>query len=222
MRLFARKNGWFRVSKLKYADELGNVQNAVDELSTFVLSTPSAGISEGQSDSSFTLEESHYANAEAGPSVLTIPSSPVRPGYITIDDTDEELAKDDAIDPLTNRRCNEVIKDYQDFGLSRFAINEKILAERSNIDDLLALLSLDELKDLGKELKISGKTTRSTLIEAILRISSSQSTLTSMFAVGQARADARRSGERGKGKQRMPSLKEQQRSQTQMLIAKSQ
>ena len=50
------------------------------------------------------------------------------------------------VDPLVNRTVDEIEKDKQDFGLSRFAINEKILAERADVDELLSMLSLDELK----------------------------------------------------------------------------
>jgi len=56
------------------------------------------------------------------------------------------LDADEQIDPLVNRPVKEVIKEEKEFGLSRFAINERILARRSDIDELLSLLSLDELK----------------------------------------------------------------------------
>lgn len=108
------------------------------------------------------------------------------------------------VDPLVNRTIDEIEKDKHEFGLSRFAISERILAERADIDELLSMLSLDELKTLGKELRVSNKaTTRSALIQAIKLNASNQSTLTSMFAAGAAKVEAKKAAMRArKGKGR--------------------
>jgi len=92
---------------------------------------------------------------QAGPSTIVIPSSPVfsDSGIVVIaSDTEDEAedrkgkkrAKD--IDPLSNRFIQEIKQDEHSFGLSRFAISEEILAGRADIDELLSMLSLDELK----------------------------------------------------------------------------
>ena len=164
VRLFSRKNGWFRVAKLAYCDEIANMQRTVEELC----------LAPGQS---LPLPEDYRDTptpmpVEAGPSRLT---SQAPSEYILIDDDDDnegaegqsdEIKRDDGnhalaeastsanvsliaeepIDPLVNRTLEAIEKDKQDFGLSRFAINEKILAERADVDELLSMLSLDELK----------------------------------------------------------------------------
>lgn len=160
VRLFSRKNGWFRVSKIGYHDELVDVQAAVDEICETNAPT---------SDGTTTVEE--RSEPEAGPSGTSgsvVPSSSQHQdvgdsGIILIDSDDEDpkagkgkaksLAKskkvgklEGAKDPLSNRPVKEVKKEIQDFGLTRFAINERILAERNDVDELLSLLSLDELK----------------------------------------------------------------------------
>lgn len=128
VRLFSRKNGWFRISRLGYYDEIGDMTIAANEVCQY--EEPDEPV--------------------AGPSVSP---SPAPSEIIAIDDDDEDEHKkpidvdgDLDTDPMTNRTVEEVKKDEKDFGLSRFAINEKILAERSDIDELLSLLSLDELK----------------------------------------------------------------------------
>lgn len=195
----------------------------------------------------------------AGPSRL---SSQSLSEYIVIDDDDEEdeisrhVAEPSAagpsnvippqpVDPLVNRTVGEIAKDKHDFGLSRFAISEKILADRADVDELLSMLSLDELKvrrplsrqqahtegdsqALGKELRVSNKaTTRSALMQAIKLNASSQSTLTSMFAAGAAKAEAKKAALRArKGKGRASDISDGTRSppatsQTQLVISKS-
>ena len=206
MRLFARKNGWFRLAKLKYWDEIGNLQAATDELC--IASAPAS-----ETDSVAEVDAAHSKDMpEVGPS-SPITRSPLLPHIIVLQDTDEEdaeLAK--AKDPLTDRPLREVEQELQDFGLSLFAISEKQLAERADVTELLNLLSLEELKELAKQLKITGRTTRATIIEAIMRSASSQSTITSMFANHTAK---------GKGRATPAvTLRERQKSQVDLIIAK--
>lgn len=209
MRLFSRKNGWFRISRLAYTDEIGDLQPAANEICSY----------EDLSAKTEPMEP------EAGP------SSPRQPNLSVIIIDDDDFGDEHKpvlldVDPLTNRPVDEVKREIETFGLSRFGINEKILADRSDIDELLALLSLDELKALGKDLKIGGKTTRSTLIAAIKQNASNQSTLTSMFAAQAAAAANKlvRKGSKGKGKGKAPSpaldVQTQIKRQTELVIKK--
>lgn len=147
MRLFSRKNGWFRLAKLGYHDEIANMKRTVDELCGL------AKINDQVQEDAHLKEEDE--GMQAGPSTIVIPSSPVlsESGIVVIvSDTEDEIedrkgkkrAKD--IDPLSNRSLAEIKQDQQSFGLSRFAITEEILASRADIDELLTMLSLDELK----------------------------------------------------------------------------
>lgn len=263
VRLFSRKNGWFRVARLGYHDELVDVQAAVDEICN-TTATISCAQAEA-STSSTNLAEKNQSPDEVmgnsdngnGPDVIddrdasggqsssrnaaataaTAAPDPSRllgkhrssSSIICIESDDEALktplagtngssgsnrliqssnttksiknrskTKDDNIktgklsDPLSNRSIAEIKKDTEDFGLTRFAINEQTLARKNDIDELLSLLSLDELKVLGKDLRIASHyTTRSVIIEAIRKTSSNQSTITSMFAVSAANAKAK-------------------------------
>lgn len=181
VRLFARKNGWFRSNRLeKYSDEIGleNIQKAVDELCGLRVETEEDPRGSGDSDVGSDAVRQRSASptlrtrascAQVGPSnYIELNSSPQpdsdndASGIITIDDDDDEdedaerkasngtysasAREQSATDPLSNRSLEEVKKDQHDFGLSRFAINEAILAQNNDIDELLALLSLDELK----------------------------------------------------------------------------
>ena len=162
VRLFSRKNGWFRVSRIGYHDELVDVQAAVDEICETT----------APAESSTSARNNHDEEKipEAGPSGINsalnidVPVSSQEKiedsGIIMIDsDLDMEgsisgkekgkskaVRTDKLVDPLSKRSIKEVKKEIQDFGLSRFAINERILAERNDIDEMLGLLSLDELK----------------------------------------------------------------------------
>lgn len=166
VRLFSRKNGWFRVSRIGYHDELVDVQAAVDEICETTAEVPYTSASckpeeEGRAD------QTPEAGPPNTPGILSVAScSPQEidnSGIILIasdiEEEEEEVSTDrkgrktsnsrkeqNLIDPLSNRSIKEVKKEIQDFGLSRFAINERILAERNDIDELLRLLSVDELK----------------------------------------------------------------------------
>ena len=149
VRLFSRKNGWFRLAKLGYHDEVADMKRTVDEL---------CGLLQGsqlQVPEDFADIKDEDKGMQAGPSTIIIPSSPVisESGIVVIaSDTEDEVedrkgkkrAKD--IDPLSNRSIQEIKQDEHSFGLSRFAISEEILASRADIDELLSMLSLDELK----------------------------------------------------------------------------
>jgi Fanconi-associated nuclease 1 len=166
VRLFARKNGWFRVARLGYHDELVDVQAAVNEICNT--------IGPGEEKPVSAVEDPHTQICVAGPSGTSAQAQQETYSLldesivITIDSDEEEAciikkerAKDVsskldksvdkgkgrvAVDPMSNRPLKEVKKEQKDFGLTRFAINEQILAERNDVDELLSLLSLDELK----------------------------------------------------------------------------
>lgn len=149
MRLFSRKNGWFRIAKLAYFDEIGDMQKTVDELCRPLLDCQTAlEVSREQEQD----VETQKLSLKAGLSIINIPSSPLVDQestiYIHDEEDDEGLAYNTTtpIDPLSNRRIDEINKEMHEFGLSRFAINENILAERADVNELLSLLSLDELK----------------------------------------------------------------------------
>lgn len=278
VRLFSRKNGWFRVSRIGYHDELVDVQAAVDEI------CETRAIDAKIEDPCQTNDTS--VAPEAGPSGTTGSYHPVNDSQEKIEDSgiimiDSDLDEDEdsskyqklkskkasktsrgrLVDPLSNRSVKEVKKELQDFGLSRFAINERILAERNDLDELLGLLSLDELKvsmrvkllwgtqgvhakypysslnhrhkqqALGKELRIpSNLTTRQTIIDAIKRTSTNQSTLTSMFAAAAAKTKIKAQAlfnftsshaGKGKGKEREQPLTVAPTRQTEVLVYKS-
>lgn len=227
VRLFSRKNGWFRVVKLAYCDEIANMQQTVNELclapgeslSDLATPTPEARPKAASRASSSTSEGSSSSKRDASE-------------IIVIDDDEDEGEEEEEevdegpsdeihhcvastsalpsapIDPLVDRPIPEIASDTLEFGLSRFAISERILALRSDVDELLSLLSLDELKLLGKEVRVSNKlTTRAALIDGIKRTANGQGNLRSMFEQGMKRmaeremqGTAKKRKDKGKGR----------------------
>ena len=148
VRLFSRKNGWFRTKKLAYFDEIGDMQKTVDELCRTSIGKGSLEESQGRLDVDIVKRAD-------GVTAGLIPTTSVTSAGIAlveeiqiIGDRDTGAASRtmEITDPLVNRPLNEMKKDMHEFGLSRFAINEGILAERADVNELLSLLSLDELK----------------------------------------------------------------------------
>lgn len=161
VRLFSRKNGWFRVAKLGYHDELVDVQAAVDEICNTV--APPAHPSRG-TDIERTVPEAGPSgtSSEAAPLNTVTAKSVIKSNGISKKDpnakanSQSKLLKgkmkatsvdvENVKDPLSKRPIKEVKQEIRDFGLTRFAVNEYILRERNDTDELLDMLSLDELK----------------------------------------------------------------------------
>ena len=130
VRLFLRKQAWFRVAQLGYEDELTDVPSAVTELcqvgsSATDMKTSTAASSSVVLDVDIELDDDGW---ERIPPELLVASAPT-----------QFLLGSSALVAQFGR-------DESGDGLERFAFNEQALKERGDVDAALTMLSVDELK----------------------------------------------------------------------------
>jgi Fanconi-associated nuclease 1 len=134
VRLFLRKNGWFRVSGLAYESDISNMNAACAELCE-TIAAPSAPVSPALSRSS---SSSSSAKAKT-PEIFDVDSEELLP----------------AVDPLSGQAPGRlgVSTEASQFGVSNleeelrhFAWNESRMSDEGAIDEIVTMLGLEELK----------------------------------------------------------------------------
>lgn len=168
IRLFVRRRGYFRVNSLtRYARDVPDVKAACAELCSF---------------DSFDSEIHNRKERESTPpsrAVIVLDGSPVQ----------QPTASTSAVTLDSNATPNADPECVYDRALGKFAQDEATLVHRSDLDELAGMVTMDELKSLTRHMNLAppkiqknGKTipvnwTRASLVQALKKQSTGQSTL---------------------------------------------
>lgn len=156
VRLFLRKNGWFRVRALDYSAEIGDVAKACEEMCA-------VAAAEGAEDATLPPSPSPKApQLSASPEVIDLdgddddeaPSA--IPAKLLAKAADRTPAEKPEPRPTAllgvSTTALQFGRDESGEGLEHFAWDTEVLRARADVDEVLAMLSLDELKVCGPRL----------------------------------------------------------------------
>ncbi|GAA5933114.1 fanconi-associated nuclease 1 [Sporobolomyces koalae] len=186
MRLFLRKHGWIRLDGIGYENDITDLEAACQALWKVIEFTPSPSATEPKEEEVQPVPR---------PSETVAPSIAGGPEVIDLTLSDDEDEPTLHRPPKKRRRLGDCEEEDERMDLRRLAEDKDDLA----VEDpqvALSLLTSDELVGLGKRMKVSlptGKTTRGEWTKALLR-TSNQSTLSFFPKVGHSAAN------QGKGK----------------------
>ena len=171
VRLFIRKNGYFRLENIGYEIDIPDKEAACKELCSF---KPFIG----------SLAQSDRETTPVNNVIIIEDNSPLR--------SRSTQASTSALQIEDFPHTDDTQEDIDTVTLGQFAEDGTSLRERSDVDELCSMVTLEELKGIAKDLKVSppkeqkkGKTTawtRSTIIECLKKHTTSQSTLFSAAA----------------------------------------
>jgi Fanconi-associated nuclease 1 len=177
VRLFIRKNGYFRHCNISYERDIPDLKAACAELCSFR-----------------SFDDRRDCTPD-GKEIIVIEDSPV--------------LSQDGFASTSALKVEDAPHVKQDT-LGRFALDESHIKARSDVDELCGMLTLDELKVLAKDFKVSppkskdfkaSSWTRESIVSALKKQTSNQTTLFSSTTSGKGKNKAVWSKQTGKSGQ---------------------
>lgn len=133
MRLYLRKHTWIRGDTIGYESDISDVEATCDALCEKVV---------------WGTEEEEVKGKGKGKQAEEIDLTASQETVIDLTESDDELEMEPVAEEMT------AVEERAE--LSRIAFDEDVLAE-GPAEDILAILKLDELADLGRRLKVVAK-----------------------------------------------------------------